>query len=102
MMETFPKLHDPLLVVIQQYNAGLAAYSALTVEELAALDEDEVINETYAPALAVLAEWDQPAMTFEGALAALKYIRDGEGLDLVDTRMMKAALAYFEGQTEAK
>ncbi|MGO4619014.1 hypothetical protein [Ensifer sp. 2TAB8] len=89
---------DPIQDAIEAYRDGLAAYNSAPGED------DETIDRTYGPPLDVLTDWEQPAQTREGAMAALRLALEEErqfkGLPL-SLSMLKAALAYFESEGAA-
>lgn len=86
---------DPLISAIASYKRQMALFN-----RVAMLGEDpEVLaDKTYRPPLAVIAAWDKPALSREGALAALKLADEGcRENDLAITGpMIRAALAYFQ------
>lgn len=97
---------DPLLRAIEEWRAGDAAYpNHPLAKKLDATQEelDIAVAETYGPADTVLRKWDRPAVTFEGAMAALKLVRE-EAIDNmmscseVLNSMLDAAIAYFDGR----
>lgn len=96
----FPKLHDPLLAAISRYEAGCKELNALPVGEK---DEDAAVQRLMLDPLSELDGWKSPALTREGALAALRFARkeasEFANSDAVEP-MIAAALAYFESQTE--
>tara|TARA_R110002051_G_C8529861_1_gene469401 strand:- start:82 stop:696 length:615 start_codon:yes stop_codon:yes gene_type:complete len=88
---------DPLIEAIDAYRTGLATFNA-TPSAITDLDEDAIVERTYGPPMSVLMEWDQPALTFQGAMAALK-MADDENIcftgSVIADNMVKAAVAYF-------
>lgn len=84
---------DPLVDAIGDFRAGMAAYSAADDES------PEFANATYGAPMDVLSEWDQPARTRQGAIAALKLAKE-ELSDFLSNGpalpMVTAALAYFD------
>lgn len=82
---------DPIVSAIDAYLAGCAAYSASGQED------DETANATYGPSLEILERWDRPAVTREGAAAALRLALDEmpDGYTLVSA-LLSAALAYLD------
>jgi hypothetical protein len=89
---------DPILIAIGDYRAGLADYN-----ERAPTDNDEAATayaeNSYRPPRRILASWDSPALTFEGAVSALKMAKDADNDDdaQVVSAMIRAASGYFEG-----
>ncbi|MDI7865062.1 hypothetical protein MRS76_24400 [Rhizobiaceae bacterium n13] len=84
---------DPIIAAIDAYHAGNAAYCAQPDED------DAAIEATYGPPLRVLEDWDQPALTRQGAIAALQLAKKEDGgisCSPIVGNMLDAALAYFE------
>lgn len=89
---------DPLLDAIRAYREGLADF-----ERNHPRDDDERTDAfaaaTYAPPLARLSEWREPAASLEGAVEALRLALNDTG-GVKDTeageRMVAAALAFLE------
>lgn len=92
---------DPLVHAINDYRAGNAAFCKLDESEWPALGgDDAVIEMTYGAPMRVLDEWDQPAKSLEGAISALKLIRDEQlMLETMGDSMLAAALSYLESLT---
>jgi len=89
---------DPLLETIREYQDGLSDWIRNSPD-----DNDGAMafsDVTYGPPLARLQQWNQPATTKEGAIAALKLAIDDDngvrGMEAED-RLMKAVLGYLEG-----
>ncbi|MDE4620631.1 hypothetical protein [Sinorhizobium meliloti] len=86
-------MDDPLLAAIKAYRDGMAAYNA------APADDEETVERTYGAPLDVLMDWEEPAQTREGAMAALRLAlqeeREFKAAPLA-TAMLQAALDYFE------
>jgi hypothetical protein len=97
--------HDPLIDMLEAYREGMTAFSALKEDDWPLHGgEDAVIQKTYGAPLNALNEWDQPARTREGAIAALRFIAEetrnfwsSEGVPA----MAMAALAYFEQEARS-
>lgn len=91
-------MRDPIITAIATFEEGVAAFNA-TPSAVTEAMEEQVIEATYGPPLAVLAEWSEPAVTLDGAMAAIRFaakeLREG-GTD-VARRMLAAALSYFDG-----
>lgn len=91
-------VRDPILDAIDAYRRGCAAYDAHSICRMLDYTEeyhDQAVAETYGPALEVLDNWDRPAVTLEGAIAALTLALEDEGESFKD-QMIDAALAYLE------
>jgi len=89
---------DPIIAAIDAYRLGLATFNA-TPSDIVEADDDAVIARTYGPPMAVLDAWDRPAVTFAGALAALKLAReemDANQASSIADRMLAAALAFLD------
>ena len=84
--------HDPRVAQIAAYRAGLTAYHSLPGEEAGD-------HTTYDGPMEVLLSRDGPALTREGAVAALRLdLLDAKFsiADPVTTKMIGAALGYLE------
>ena len=94
------QIDDPLVDAIDAYRKGLAAFNA-TPSAIIELDDDAVIARTYGPPMRVLMEWEAPAKTLTGAIAAI-HLADEESISftasLIAENMVKAAIAYFSSQ----
>lgn len=87
---------DPICHAINNFREGFADYSANAPEDDA---EASVYAEiSYRPPRRVLLSWSAPAVTREGAVAALKLAKEAVENDDHDIvlPMVKAALAYLE------
>lgn len=89
---------DPLIGLIATYRAGMLAYD--TDENVGTGDADYDARreaETWGPAYAALTEAPPPAVTFAGAVAAVRLVVD-EGAETCDLHipLLEAALAYLE------
>lgn len=87
---------DPLLEAIVAYRQGLSDFAAKAPE-----DQDSAnayAEKSYRPARRALKDWNAPAVTFVGAVSALKMAKDADLNDdsEVVSAMVKAALGYFE------
>jgi hypothetical protein len=82
---------DPIVPAIDAYLAGCAAYCA------SGREDEETADATYGPHLEILEHWEQPAVTREGAAAALRLalseLNHGEALACA---LISAALAYLD------
>ncbi|OJF97573.1 hypothetical protein [Pararhizobium antarcticum] len=88
--------YDPIISAIQAYKDGCVAFCAVPEDEMEQ-DEENVIARTYGAPMEILENWDQPAMTQEGAIVALRLMRDEHlYIDGFGGAMFAAALAYFE------
>lgn len=89
---------DPIQDAIEAYRDGMTAYNSAPGED------EETVDRTYGPPLDVLMDWEQPAQTREGAMAALRLALEEEkqfqGAPL-SLSMLSAALAYFENEAVA-
>ncbi|MCL8385861.1 hypothetical protein [Xanthobacter aminoxidans] len=89
---------DPLIGLIQTYRAGTAAYGS---DEKVGTGDDAYDArreaETWGAAYAVLTEAPPPALTFAGAVAAVRLVVDEEGeTGEAHIPLLRAALAYLE------
>jgi hypothetical protein len=87
---------DPLLEAIIRYRQGLHDF---TINAPNDRDAAELYAEkTYRPPRRMLVAWDKAALTFVGAVSALKMANDADGNDDSEmvSAMVKAALGYFE------
>jgi hypothetical protein len=95
--------HDPVIDAVKAYRDGMAAFNALHEDDWSLHGgEDAVIHKTYGAPLEVLDEWDQPIMTREGAIAALRFVVDENAAYWASDgvgAMVKAALGYLERET---
>lgn len=93
-------VHDPIIDAVQAYYDGIAAFEAVKEADFDLHGgEDALIAKTYSVPLDVLDEWDQPALTREGAIAALRFVVKEHGAFWHSEGtggMVKAALAYLE------
>jgi hypothetical protein len=92
---------DPLLEAIRLYKRGLAEFNFRTFD----VDDDawdDLVSLTYGPHLDVLTDWDEAAVTAEGAMEALRIALKEEGgvygCDAADS-MVRAAYGYLKGVT---
>lgn len=87
---------DPLISAIGAYEAGVAAYDGREEFETPEA-EQAAIASTYGPPSEILENWDRPAVTRAGAIAALQFAAKGHGIVGIDTQqnMIEAALGYF-------
>ncbi|MFK0688026.1 hypothetical protein ACFX5Q_07450 [Mesorhizobium sp. IMUNJ 23033] len=93
-------INDPLLDAIRAYRAGMDDYNVNAPDDS---DEADAYAEiSYAPSLEVLAEWEQPAKTYRGALEALRLVAEENVVSQasdINGPLLAAALAYFEAQS---
>ncbi|MFN7124773.1 MAG: hypothetical protein ACK4M8_02745 [Allorhizobium sp.] len=85
-----------LIDVIDQYRIGLARFN-----EHSYSDNDLIADyaaRTYAPPMALLQIWSNPAKSYDEAIRALKLANDEakQGCQAIATSMTKAALDYFD------
>jgi len=66
---------DPIVTAIADYRAGMEAFG--TLPEMTKEDEARAAAATYEPPTEVLENWNRPAETRAGAIAALELVRDG-------------------------
>ncbi|OWV62549.1 hypothetical protein ATY75_12045 [Rhizobium sp. N122] len=87
---------DPLLEAIVRYRQGMSDFAANAPDDLALADA--FAEKSYRPARRILVAWSKPAVTFVGAVSALKMAKDADLNDdsEVVSAMVKASLAYFE------
>jgi len=93
-----PLSHDPLLLTIHAYEAGLALFNSI-----APCDENtgKIAKETWEMPWNRLCDWQEPAQTREGALAALRVAaKEMESMSTTEfvQPMVRAALAFFESE----
>lgn len=88
---------DPIVDAIDAFRDGLMAFDA-TPSAITDLDEDGAIARTYGAPMDVLMEWDRPAQTLAGAVAAIR-LADEENIkfsgSVIAENMVRAASAYF-------
>ena len=90
--------YDPLLSTIRDYRAGCAAYrDDLTESDFD--NDDDLFERTYAPPMRILTAWRDPAATPEGAIEALRLLKD-ERLVTEDIgfAMIDAVIGYLQGK----
>lgn len=92
----FPQNTDPILGAIGDFRAGFADYNANAPHDN---EGARAYAETsYRKPRRVLLSWQSPALTREGAIAALRTANEAQANDdhaLVGP-LLSAALAYFE------
>lgn len=82
--------------MINDYKDGCAAFCAIP-EEVMEQDEDGVIARTYGGPMKVLENWDRTVLTRDGAVAALRLIRDEKiYIDGFGASVFLAALGFLE------
>jgi len=89
-------VHDPLLHAVRAYQSGLDDFNRAT--GLSDEERDEFAKVSYAPPMAVLTDWTEPARSMQGAVEALRLAAE-ENADFGDElagSMISAALAYLE------
>lgn len=92
---------DPIISVINRYNAGILEFRAVPEEKWPELGgENAVWESTYGAAMEALDNWKLPCTSREGAIAALKFAQK-ESEDYYSEpsvrSMIAAVLAYLEG-----
>jgi len=94
---------DPILAAIQAFRDALAAFNASPPSESQQADEAKIVL-TYGPPLDILMTWDQPALSYPGAVEAIRLAAeenaDYSGSEIADN-MVRAALGYFDAQVGA-
>ena len=88
---------DPLLETVRAYQAGCAEFNRISGDDANCWAGFEAV--TFGPALARLQQWEGPAASMEGAIAALQIsLLDSGGVNGSEAqdRMVKAALGYLE------
>ncbi|RVG50539.1 hypothetical protein [Sinorhizobium meliloti] len=93
--EAHAEIGDPIIDAIEAYQAGVAAYNAAEGED------EETVMSTYGAPFDVLVDWEMPAQTRAGAMAALRLAAEQEkefGTSLLTFPLVRAALAYFESR----
>ncbi len=92
---------DPIISVINRYHAGILEFRAVPEEKWAELGgENAVCQSTYGAAMQALDNWNQPCISREGAIAALKFAqKESEDYYAEPSvrSMIAAVLAYLEG-----
>ena len=91
---------DPLVDAIRAYRQGLIDFCANAPEDNAGCSA--LADETYVPHLTRLECWNEPAVSRDGAIEALRLALDEDrgvyNSDAADS-MVRAALRYLETQT---
>lgn len=90
---------DPLLEAINAFRAELARFNAASLDSNEAAQE--LAAQTFEPRLKVLVEWDQPAITLDGAKEALRLmVEEIECFERPEALapLLRAALGYLEGR----
>lgn len=89
---------DPLLAKIQEYHSGYERFQTLEKDTVTQEDEDGLVEETYGRPMDQLTKWDTPAVTVEGAIAALKLMEVSDVFcDVLGKSMSRAVLSFLEG-----
>lgn len=92
-----PIIADPLLSVSNAYKSGLAAFNAIPDDILTRENEEQFVADTYADAHDQIAAWDQPAMTRDGAIEALRFMKEQDVFsDAFGEPLRRAVLGYLE------
>ncbi|RWE12435.1 MAG: hypothetical protein EOS61_14930 [Mesorhizobium sp.] len=91
---------DPLADTIAEYNAKLAEFSAIPVEQFVSSEvEEDIVMATYGPASDRLCYATPPATSLRGVAEAMRYAIDQRAIiDIAVERVLKSALAYLEGR----
>jgi hypothetical protein len=88
---------DPLLDAIKRYRSGVVALNSVPVGLITLENEDDIVEETYGPHYRRLLEWDEPALTRESAVEALRLMESEQVfLDDIGISMHRAVLRYLE------
>ncbi|PWE57166.1 hypothetical protein DEM27_05860 [Metarhizobium album] len=89
---------DPLLSTILSYRDGCKAYAdGLTEEDID--NDDTLFERTYGEQMRALTAWQDPATTPEGAIEALRLIKDERMItEPMGVAMVDAAIGYLEGK----
>lgn len=88
---------DPLLTKIKDFQAGLERLRSIK-DTITTENEERLVAETYGPLLDQLTEWDAPAVTLEGAIEALKLMKQQDVMnDPLGEAMRCAVLSFLEG-----
>ncbi|RAZ90180.1 hypothetical protein DPM33_15240 [Mesorhizobium hawassense] len=89
---------DPLADTIAEYNAKLAEFSAIPVEQFVSSEvEEDIVMATYGPASDRLCYATPPATSLRGVAEAIRYAIDQRAfIDIAAERVVKSALAYLE------
>lgn len=100
------KVQDPLYVAITNYRKGMHQFEIIEEADWDKLGgEDFVVESTYGAPFDVLAEWDEPALTLNGAIEALRFAADEckhfAASPTVEP-MIVAALQFFENAKETQ
>jgi hypothetical protein len=89
--------NDPLMDTIEAYRAGLREMNAIPIDDVTFENEDELVAKTYGEPMNRLLQWDQPALTKEGAIEALKLMDEQNVFtDRVGETMRLAVLRFLE------
>ena len=89
---------DPLLATIQEYRSGVERFSALEKSTVTQENEARLVEETYGPLMDQLINWNTPAVSVEGAIAALKLMEESDVFsDVMGETMSRAVLSFLEG-----
>lgn len=89
---------DPLLAKIQEYHSGYELFQALEKDTITQENEDQLVTETYGRPMDQLTKWDSPAVTVEGAIAALKFMEVSDVFsDVLGKTMTRAVISFLEG-----
>ncbi|MEY9098864.1 hypothetical protein ABIA24_001773 [Sinorhizobium fredii] len=87
---------DPLIGAIAVFRRQMALFNRQALIEEAELEA--LADKTYRPPLAVITAWTMPALSREGAVAALKLaeeaLRDND--QALTGAMLKAAIAFLD------
>ena len=100
------EVQDPLYVAITNYRKGMSQFEIIEEADWDKLGgEDFVVESTYGAPFDVLAEWDQPALTLNGAIEALRFAADEckhFAASPTIEPMIVAALQFFEKSKETQ
>ncbi|ASY68867.1 hypothetical protein [Sinorhizobium fredii] len=87
---------DPLIGAITSFKRQMALFNRLAL--IGDEDVGALADRTYRPPLAMISAWRRPAISREGALAALKLAEEGcrDNDPAITGPMLRAAIGYFE------
>lgn len=89
--------HDPLLELIRNYRNGVEELNAIPDEVFTRENEYQIYFDTYGRFETALDKWDAPALSLQGALEALKLIRERDMFDdTMGDPLLNAAIGYLE------
>lgn len=94
--QTAKDVLDPILIVIKNYYAAMEEFEALPDED------DDAPEYTWVPWWELIAKWDRPILTAEGAIAAINLVNE-ETQDTCGSKivgpLLNAVKNYLNKQT---